>query len=586
MTTEVLVPAPNQYGRMAIMLVAFVLLFGVLVHRLHHLQVAESAVLTARAEAIGRARLEIPAARGSIVDAHGEPLARVVPSWHLFADAGYMDDKLKATVYLSRILDLSRDELRRRLDSNGNGLRIARHISDEQAAAIEALGIDHMYLRRAYERQYPLATSAALVTGFLNAEEHGGGGLELVLDQHLRGQPGHKPIRRDARNRIVIDRHGDRIDARPGAHVQVTIESDLQQLLHDRLSTALEHHQARGAYGVMIRPTTGEIVALASLPCFDPHQAAEDFARDPDLFRNGVVQFAYESGSTIKPLIAGAVVSDGLFDWETRIDCERGRWTARVGRSPRVITSSHPYGLLSVAEGVAKSDNILMAKMVLRMPAERLHDWVAHAGFGAVTGIDLPGEEPGRLTTRNRWTQLHTAVSVAMGYEILVTPLQMALAHGAIANRGVWMPPRLINRIYTIDSESGRQVDLPVPAAPRRRQLFKADEALRVQAVMARTMTEGTGRRAQLTGYTSAGKTGTTRKFVDGAYSSSHHIGSFVAWAPADPDREPELLCLVVIDEPQANGYYGSQTAAPVVQQVLQEGLERLGVPQRGGGDD
>ncbi len=584
--TEVLVPAPRQFGRMVIMLLTFVLLFGVLVHRLHHLQVEESASLTARAQAIGRSRLEIPAARGSIIDAHGEPLARVVPSWHLFADAGYMDDKLGATLHLSTILDIPRDDLRDRLDGNRNGLRIARHISDEQAAMINALGIDHIYLRRAYERHYPLATTAAIVTGFLTADEHGGGGLELQLDAHLRGQPGYKAIRRDARNRIVIDRSGRRVDARPGAHVQTTIESGLQTLLHERLATALDHHQARGAYGVVIRPTTGEIVAMASVPCFDPHQAAEDFARDPVLFRNGVMQFAYESGSTIKPLIAGAVVSDGLFNWSTRVDCERGRWVARVGNSRRQITSSTPYGVLSVAEGVAKSDNILMAKMVLRMPPERLYDWVVHAGFGAPTGIELPGEESGRLTPRNRWTGLHTAVSVAMGYEILVTPLQMAMAHGAIANHGVWTPPRLIKRIYTIDPESGRQIDQPLPPASRRRRLFSAEEALQLQEVMARTMTEGTGRRAQLDGYTSAGKTGTTRKFVDGRYSSNHHIGSFVAWAPADPDRDPELLCLVVIDEPRANGFYGGRTAAPVVQQVLQEGLEMLGIPRRGGGDE
>ena len=222
-----------------------------------------------------------------------------------------------------------------------------------------------------------------------------------------------------------------------------------------------------------------------------------------------------------------------------------------------------------------------MAQIGLELGPTRLHDWIVRCGFGRPTGLGLPGEDAGIVLPRSRWTALGSCMSVPMGHEIAVTPIQMAAAHAAIANRGLWQPPRLVRRIWRLDAETGREIDLPLPTAPETRRIYAAEDAVAIQAAMAMTMTEGTGKRVQLDGWSSAGKTGTTEKLVNGQYASDRHIGSFVCWAPADPDRTAELLCLVVIDDPRKAGTFGAETAAPVVQRVLTAGLELLRVPRR-----
>ncbi len=574
-----LVPAPRQHWRMGITIAAFGLLFVVLVQRLHHLQVNRAGAFRARAQATGRASLQIPAARGSILDRRGRSLVSSAARWNLFADPSYMQDKLGATVHLSRILELPRATLRAWFESGRNGRLIARNIDDVQAEAIRELGIDHIYLRRCYQRIYPHGRLAAQVLGFVSDEGHGGGGVELTCDTALAGTPGEVPVKRDAVGRPMIDAQARATPARPGCHVQLTIDVAIQRQLERRLLAALEHHQAAGAHGIVVAPTTGEVLAMASLPSFDPADFAADYAENRSYFQNGCLQFVYECGSTIKPLVAGAVVSDGLVDWNTMVDCENGRWLARVGRHRRLVSDSHGYHRLSVAQGVAKSVNVLMSKITLRMPVQRLRDWILRFGFGTQTGIALPGEDAGMLTPADAWTRSGTLLSVCKGYEIGVTPLQMAMAHAAVANGGVMRAPRIVRRIYAIDPENGARIDRPVPALAPPRRIFEPAEAAAIRTAMNMTMTEGTGRRVQLDGYSSAGKTGTTEKLVDGRYRSDRHIASFVCWAPAAPGIDPALLCLVVVDDPRANGHYGGQVAAPVVHDVLASALDYAQVP-------
>jgi len=233
---------------------------------------------------------------------------------------------------------------------------------------------------------------------------------------------------------------------------------------------------------------------------------------------------------------------------------------------------------------VAKSDNILMAKLGLELGPERPHHWITHLGFGRQTGIELPGEDAGIVLPRHRWDRLNSCMSVPMGHEVAVTPLQMAMAHAAVANDGVWLPPRIVRRVFTVDQHSGERRDLELRPTPEPRRLYTVEDAAQIEAAMRLTMTGGTGARVQLDGWSSAGKTGTTEKLVDvrvgdrvvKRYSDDQHIGSFVCWTPAEPGLTPQLLALVVIDDPSENGHYGSQTAAPVVQRVLQFGMDHL----------
>jgi cell division protein FtsI (penicillin-binding protein 3) len=319
---------------------------------------------------------------------------------------------------------------------------------------------------------------------------------------------------------------------------------------------------------------------MASWPTFDLITARDEGIEDLDLTRNQAIQIVYESGSTVKPLIAGAAVSEGIARWDEKVFCENGQWTYRNGRAARTIHDhSFKHGghqWLTVAEGVAKSDNILMAKLGVRLGPQKLHEWITHFGFGQETGIDLAGESAGVVHPLAKWTPTGACMSVPIGHEFSVTPLQMAMAHAAVANRGTWNPPRLVDRVFTIDPESGRVRDLSVPPLRPARRIFSEHDALEVQDAMCLVMEEGTGVKSQLDGYSSAGKTGTTEKLIDGRYADDRHIGSFIAWAPAERSRPAELLVLCVIDDPRRNGHYGSQTAAPVAAKLLQYGLEEV----------
>ncbi len=575
---EASVPADSQPWRMAIAAAAFAVLFGWIVTRLHHLQVENGASLTQKGERQRLRTLDLQAPRGSIYDANGVPLAISDGRWAVYADPGYMDDKLRATVELSAILDMTREDLRAHFESRFNGRRIARGIEDHDAEAIKKLHLAGISVRREYLRISPERELAPHVLGFVLADGHGGAGVEQFFDSQLNGVPGKEAYAVDAvGNPVLIEREST--PARPGGNIQLTLDVAIQRELEASIQAAVEKHAPKGAAGIVVRPSTGEIIAMASWPTFDPSDLSQ---LKPDSLRNNAISFVYEPGSTMKPLVAGAAIHEHLATWDERIFCENGRWTYRLGRAARTISDhSVTHGghqFLSVVEGIALSDNILMAKLGLRMGPELLFNWIQRFRFGVRLGIDLPGEDAGLVNPLKSWNPTGACMSVPMGHEIAVTPLQMAMAHAAVANGGMWNPPRLVRRVWTTIADGsdreGTSANLPEP-----RRMFTVEDAAQIQSAMTHTMTEGTGSKVALNGYSSAGKTGTTEKLVDGHYSNQHHIGSFVCWAPANGVAQPEYLVLIVIDDPSKAGHYGSETAAPAVQRVLQFALEHNHIP-------
>ncbi len=577
---EALVPVTAQPWRTGLALLVFAGLFGLVTMRLHHLQVDQAEHLAQMGEKQRTRTWTLPAARGNFYDAQGAPLAVSDGTWTISCDPVYMDDRLRATVELARILGQPRDRLREQFESPRNGRLIAKGVDDDHAEQIRKLNLTGIYVRREFTRRYPEGPLAAHVLGFVQSDGSGGAGLEQSCNALLGGIPGHESVTIDALGKPSLT-DAESVPAQSGAHVQLTIDATLQRILEQALLEQVEKSQPANAAAIMVRPSTGEIVAMASWPSFDPSDMTK---LQPRALRDNVIAFVYEPGSTMKPLIAGATVAEGLTTWAESIFCEHGRWTHREGKAVRTITDhsvgSGGHGNLTVTQGIALSDNILMAKLGIRLGVERLFHWVGTFCFGRRTGICLPGEDAGIVLARPRWSVLGSCMSIPMGHEIAVTPLQLAMAHAATANHGVWLPPRLVRRIYTLD-DHGRGRELPLPVLPPPRRTFSVEDAAQIQEAMTHTMTEGTGRKAELSGYTAAGKTGTAEKLVGGHYSHSNHVGSFVCWAPAEPNVEPELLCLVVIDDPSRGGHYGAETAAPVVQKVLQASLEYLHVPKR-----
>ena len=582
------VAAPPQQLRFLALALAIAAGGGYLAWHMVQLQVVQHADLRERAEAQGLRSRAVPAPRGSLYDAAGTPLAVSEPTWQVVCDPEYMGDKLRATVELSRLLGVPREELRREFEQERNGRVVARGLREAEPgetdviAAIRKLRLEGVRVEREWTRRYGQPGLAAHVLGVVG-DGRGLAGIEQAMDEVLRGRDGRERSRVDAIGRPVGHEPAETEPARAGAHVQLTIDMAVQRRLEEALAEAVAKHAPLGACGVVVRPSTGEILAMASWPTFDPVQRTN---LQPEALKNLVTSLNYEPGSTLKPLIAGAAVADGISRWSESVFCENGVWTFR-GRTIHDHSFKHGgHQHLTVVRGIALSDNILMAKLGTRMGPPRLAWWVAHLGFGQRTGIALPGEERGQVQPASRFTLQGACMSIPMGHEIAVTPLQLAMAHAAVANGGMWMPPRIVRRVWAVE-DSGRERDLPAPALPEPRRFYQPADAAQIQDAMTSVMEEGTGKRAQLDGWTSAGKTGTTEKLVGGRYSKTNHIGSFVCWAPADPGTAPAALALIVVDDPQRkeHGHYGGQVAAPYVRDVLQFTLEHLQVPASPGAE-
>lgn len=576
-TITTAVPVGRQTWRISLAMLGFAGLFLSVGARLHHLQVDEGEHLAQMGERQRSRTWTIPAARGNLYDREGSPLAVSDGTWTITADPAYMDDRLLATIELSRILGIDRDQLRREFENPRNGRTLAKHVDDDKAEKIKALKLTGIFCQRQFTRRYPEGPRAAHVLGYVHNDGKGGGGIEQVLNAIMAGKPGSEMVTVDAKGKpSITDREST--PPLPGAHIQLTLDLAMQRVVEEALAEQVAKSKPANAAAILLRPTTGEVLAMASWPSFDPAQLETLTSRT---MRNNALTFVYEPGSTFKPLIAGAAVAERVTQWQERIYCERGVWTYRDGRAARTLHNSHAGNeSLSIIDGIAQSDNILMAKLGLRLGPDRLFQWVTRLGFGAKTGICLPGDEKGQVRPRSdrEWSPLGLCMSAPMGHGLAVTPLQLALAHASIANAGEWLPPRLVRRIYTLD-ERGREVEQAVPALPPARRIYTALDAAQIQEAMTHTMsdTRGTGKNLQLDGYTCAGKTGTAEK-----YTGNKFVGSFVCWAPAEPGVRPELLCLVVMDEPSEGSYYGGSCAGPAVRSILQRCLQDVvRLPQR-----
>ena len=574
------IPVTRQPWRFGLAITAFVGLVGWVGWRLYDLQIVQGDRLAQMGVRQTGRTWTLPAPRGSFYDANNAPLVESQGVWNVTCDPRYMEDRLTATVELARILNVPRDLLRTQFESNRNGRTLAKGIDDATADKIKTLKLTGVYVRREFTRLYREGALAAHVLGFTQADGKGAAGLEGEFETQLAGAAGKETLQIDALGKPVVSGL-ESIAAKPGANIQLTIDVVIQRELEKGLAAAADKYAPKRIAGVVIRPATGEILAMASWPSFDPGTRV---GVDGEALRNNVTQLVYEPGSTFKPLIAGAAVHEKLTTFNEVIFCEHGRWQYREGRATRTVTDhslkTGGHANLTVTEGIAKSDNILMAKLGVRMGPTRMFSWVTNLGFGHKTGVCLPGEEIGNIPPQKKWTTMWESISASFGHGVSVTPMQLAAAHAAVANGGVWNPPRLVRRMYTV--EDGKQVDLPLPALEPPRRMYEAADAGAIQEAMTHTMDEGgTGAALELDGYVSAGKTGTAEKLIDGHYSKDGRtVGSFVCWAPADGVHQPELLALVVVDDASKNGHFGATTAGPVVQKLLQSSLEYLKIPK------
>ena len=546
--------------RRVVIVAALFALWGTAIEaRLIYLQVFRQADLSARAERQQRRTIEVPAKRGEILDRHGRVLAYSVDADSIYAVPIEIDDPQVTIATLCTVLRRCTKEFRQglleRLKKQRAFVWVRRQVSPEEARRIEALNLEGIGSLKESRRYYPNTTVAAHLLGYVGLDNTGLAGIELSYDRYIRGKPGTALVQTDARRHVF-----SRTERPPttGSSVELTIDQVLQWMVERELKAAVAEHRAASATAIVMDPWTGEVLAMANEPTFNPN--AFGTAR-PASRRNRAIQDIYEPGSTFKVVTASAALEEKVVRLSDPIDVAPGH--IRIGR--RTISDVHRYGVLTFNDVMVKSSNVGAIKVGLRLGAERLNRYIRRFGFGGRLSPDLNGEERGIV-----WTQLNDSAlaSVSMGYQIGVTPLQMATAVSSIANGGQLIEPRVVRAIRT---ETGR-----IAVEPRvlRRTVTEAT-ASQLTATMEGVVERGTATKAQIEGFTIAAKTGTTSKLVNGAYSKSDYMSSIVGFLPS---RKPAVTILVLVDSPRG-AFYGGAVAAPVFRRIAEATVRHLGVP-------
>jgi cell division protein FtsI (penicillin-binding protein 3) len=501
--------------------------------------------------------------RGRVLDREGRELALSIETDSCFAVPYEIDNVEETSARLASLVGLESTELAKRLreanKSKTKFMWLARRLDEDQAKRIQDLNLKGIHMRKEPKRFYPNGSLAAHVLGFVGLDEVGLAGIEQFHNERIRGEAGKLLLEKDA--------HGHSYESiedpsRTGQTVVLTIDQMIQYRTEQALAAAVERSHAKSGTVVVLDPRSGEILALANAPTFDPNDVGS--ASKQSRF-NGALEIVYEPGSTFKIVAFSAAIEEGLVKPEDHIDCQMGSITV----AGRVVRDHHPFGSLSISDALAKSSNVAAIRLGLRVGDDRMHDYMKRYGFGTRTGIELPGETAGILRPVSRWTPSSMG-SLAIGQEVGVTPLQMASAFGALANGGMRVAPHLVREIRGSDGS------MVYSAEPRQSRVVSSETAKSLRGMLEGVTLNGTAKQAQLNGYTAAGKTGTAQKIdpKTRTYSTTKHIASFVGFAPVE---NPAVVIIVVLDEP-AGAYHGGDVAAPVFREIAEQILPGLNI--------
>ena len=527
--------------------------FLVLAARSLYLQAMQTQFLQEKGEARYSRVLEVPGTRGRILDRNGEALAISTPVQSVWAIPGDVQASAGQLKKLGALLGLEARELRRKLeDPSRDFVYLKRQIAPETADKVAQLGLEGIYQHREYRRYYPGGEVTAHVVGFTGVDEAGQEGVELAFEQTLGGTPGSRRVIKDRRGRVVEDVESIRA-AQDGRDLQLSIDGKIQSLGYAALKDAVAAHKAKAGALVAIDVRTGEVLALANVPSFNPNDRARLSGAQ---LRNRAVTDVFEPGSTLKPFTVALALESGRVSPSTPVYIGNGG--LRIANY--TIQDPHAETVLSVAQVIQKSSNEGAARIALALRREDLWSLFDRAGFGAAPQIGFPGEATGRLRPAETWRPIEQA-TMAYGHGISVSLMQLARAYTIFARDGELVPATLLKS--------------DAPAAGTR--VLSAQTARQVRAMLELAVQPGgTGPRARIMGWRVAGKTGTAHKQENGGYAQDKYIASFVGLAPAS---RPRLVIAVMIDEPANGQHFGGVVAAPVFAEVARSALRALGVP-------
>ncbi len=535
--------------------------------KLVYLQIFARADLVARADRQQERTQPSPAKRGDIVDRRGRVLATSVDADTIYAVPTEIDNAADAA---NKICDAlgdcdgkDRQSIAERLGQKRAFAYVKRQVAPDQAERVAALNLDGVGFMKESKRFYPNKELAAHLLGWVGIDNKGLSGIEYTYDPQIRGKAGTIMVHTDAR------RHAFSRFERPptsGSSIELTIDENLQHIAERELHAGVVANRAAGGTAIVMNPHTGEILAMANEPTFNPNAYRDSQESER---RNRAVQDLYEPGSTFKVVTVSAAIDEQVMPIDTMIDTNPG--VIHIAGRPKPVSeaSHHNYGVLSFSDVIVRSSNVGAIKIGLRVGTERLSRYVARYGFGHPVSPDFPGESPGIVWNPSKWTESALA-SVSMGYQVGVTPLQMVSAISSVANGGEMVEPRVIRAVY----RDNRRYEVK-PKIVRR--TISADTAATLVGIMEGVVGDphGTAKAAQIPGYTIAGKTGTAAKLVNGRYSTSDYNASFVGFIPS---RNPAIAIIVVTDAPHAGFTTGGSVSAPVFKRIAEASLRYLGI--------
>ncbi len=492
------------------------------------------------------------ASRGMIEDRGGALLAMNIGLFNVSAHPDQIADKAHAAVLLSRALGMSYGAVVSKLMENKQFVWLAREVPYKYSEAVEALKIQGVDAVREQHRFYPDHEMASQALGFTGIDNQGLGGLERYYNGFLTGKNGLVLAERDARGRLVLADNKSVKSSEDGLSVRTTIDETIQHIAQVELEKAYTHFRCKAASIVVMDPATGEILAMANYPTYDPNDYKHT---SQELLRNRVVNDEFEPGSTFKLITAVGVLEEGVVNEDDKFFCENGAFHTDYGR---VVRDHEKLGLISFREVFGYSSNIGMVKVGMKLGKENLYKYCKKFGFGDPTGIDLPGEADGKVRPLDRWSAL-SLTTIPYGYEISATPMQIVDAYAAIANDGVMMKPYIVK---DLEDANGHVVKSFSPHKIRR--VCSDKTAKRMTELLKWVVAHGTGTMVALPSYDIAGKTGTAYKFINGRYSTNEYLSSFVGFVPAD---KPKVVIYVSLDDPRGI-YWGGYTAGPVFKEV------------------
>lgn len=541
-------------GRTAFVLSFFVIVASAIMARAVHLQVFNNEFLNEQADTRHLRTEKITAHRGAITDRNGEPLAISTPVDSVWANPAELAAAVDRVPALAQVLGLDSQLLMRRITRSMDKefLYLKRHLSPEQAHRVMSLQLPGINIIREYRRYYPAGEVTGHLVGFTSVDDTGQEGLELAFNHWLAGESGAKRVLKDRLGRSVENVASIR-PPHPGKDLRSSIDLRLQYLAYRALKAAIHRHRADSGSIVILDVRTGEVLAVVNQPTYNPNDRAQFTA---ERYRNRAITDIFEPGSSLKPLVVAAALESGAYQPGSMVDTAPGY----VIVGPKKIEDKHELGRVSLTTILARSSNVGATKIAMSLEPDQLWATMAHFGLGALTESGFPGESAGLLTHFSHWQEISQA-TLAYGYGVSVTPLQLAHAYAVLGSDGYMRPVSLV------------ALDEPKPG----KQVIDADTAVAVRRMLEEVIRPGgTGTKAAITGYRVAGKTGTAWKFAAGGYSQDKYLSIFAGLAPAS---HPRLAAVVVIDEPRGSLYYGSDVAAPVFAEIMSESLRLLAVP-------